>query len=332
MVVLIVIFGIIIIVGVLFAIKGMKVISQSETMVIERFGRFCRILPAGINIVWPFIDRPKNITWRVENINDGGHIDSQVIRTARIDLREGIHEFEGCGVVTCDNISVAVDIMLTIEIVDARKAAYGVSDLFDAVRMVTESSVQNVLETISLDEARASRDKIGCSAGAAIAERVGEWGIAVKRAEIRGITAMEDLKKGLERRTKQTEKRELALFEAETDRQARILDADGFKKGEIAKAEGVKEALIIKAEGEAEARLRMVQAEAEAVRTVMGTVKKSGGDSVRYLIALKYIEAMREMVSGKDNKVVYLPYEATALLGSVSSIRELFETAKPLKE
>jgi regulator of protease activity HflC (stomatin/prohibitin superfamily) len=128
----------------------------------------------------------------------------------------------------------------------------------------------------------------------------------------------------MEKQMRAERDRRAAILEAEGQKQSKILEAEGIRQSEINKAEGLKQALILRATGEAEARIKVAQAEAEAVTMVTKAIKDSGGNPTAYLVALKYIEAMKEMVSGKDNKVVYMPYEASALLGSVGSIRDIF--------
>ena len=142
------------------------------------------------------------------------------------------------------------------------------------------------------------------------------------------IIPPEDVKVAMEKQMRAERDRRAIILEAEGQKQAKILQAEGDRQSEINKAEGIKQALILKASGEAEARVTVAEAEATAVGKLTQAIKESGGNPTSYLLALKYIESMKEMVSGKDNKVVYIPYEATALLGSVGSIRDLFDAVK----
>ena len=142
--------------------------------------------------------------------------------------------------------------------------------------------------------------------------------------ELQDIIPPADVKGAMEKQMRAERDRRAAILEAEGAKQSSILQAEGVQQSEINRAEGFKRAMILKAEGEAEARIKVAQGEAESVRLITQAIQASGGNPASYLIALKYIEALRDMVSGKDNKVVYLPYEATALLGSVGAIKDIF--------
>jgi len=128
----------------------------------------------------------------------------------------------------------------------------------------------------------------------------------------------------MEKQMRAERDRRATILEAEGQKQSEILKAEGARQSDINRAEGAKQALVLRATGEAEARIKIAEAEAEAVLKVTKAIKESGGNPTTYLIALKYIDALKEMVSGKDNKVVYMPYEASAVLGSIGSIRDMF--------
>ena len=115
----------------------------------------------------------------------------------------------------------------------------------------------------------------------------------------------------------------LQLLEAEGMKRASILEAEGVKESEINKAEGEKQSKILRAEGEALARIKKATAEAEAIQRITDAISQEGGDPANYLIAVRYIDTLKEMVSGKDNKVIYLPYEATGVLSSIGGIKDM---------
>ena len=155
-------------------------------------------------------------------------------------------------------------------------------------------------------------------------------GVKVNRVRAAGHHPSEDVKVAMEKRCARSGPR-ATILEAEGQKQAKILEAEGVRQSEITRAEGIRQALVLRASGEAEARIKVAEAEAEAVAKVTQAIRDSGGNPTTYLIALKYIEAMKEMVSGKDNKIVYMPYEASAMLGSVGIIRDMFGASPPSK-
>jgi regulator of protease activity HflC (stomatin/prohibitin superfamily) len=133
----------------------------------------------------------------------------------------------------------------------------------------------------------------------------------------------------MEKQMRAERDRRAAILTAEADKRSRILEAEGIKEAEINKAEGDKQARILAAEAEALARLKVAEAEAEAITRITQAIAASGGNPATYLVAMRYIDALKDMVSGQNNKVVYLPYEATAVLSSLGGIREMLSATTP---
>jgi len=309
---------------IIFAIKGFKIIKQSETMVIERLGRYHRTLSSGINIIWPIFDVPRSIEWRFIKTDVNGRTIIRKDTVTRIDLRETVYDFPSQSVITRDNVAIEINALLYFQITDAKSAVYEIANLPDAVEKLTQTTLRNVIGELDLDHTLTSRDTINNKLRTILDEATDKWGVKVNRVELQDINPPEDVKVAMEKQMRAERDRRAAILEAEGQKQSKILEAEGIRQSEINKAEGLKQALILRATGEAEARIKVAQAEAEAVTMVTKAIKDSGGNPTAYLVALKYIEAMKEMVSGKDNKVVYMPYEASALLGSVGSIRDIF--------
>ena len=145
----------------------------------------------------------------------------------------------------------------------------------------------------------------------------------VNRVELQDINPPREIRDAMEKQMRAERDRRAAILEAEGMKQAAILEAEGFKASQINRAEGEKQAAILEAEGQAAARINVAQAEAQAVAVVTKAIATSGGDPVNYLVALKYLETLKEMTSGQDNKVVYIPWEATGALGALGGIREM---------
>jgi len=309
---------------IIFAIKGFKIIQQAETMVIERLGRYHRTLSSGINIIWPIFDKPRSIEWKFIKTDVDGKTIVRKETINRIDLRETVYDFPKQNVITRDNVAIEINALLYFQVTDAKRAVYEIANLPDAIEKLTQTTLRNVIGELDLDHTLTSRDTINQKLRAILDEATDKWGVKVNRVELQDIIPPEDVKVAMEKQMRAERDRRATILEAEGQKQSKILEAEGVRQSEINKAEGVKQALVLKASGEAEARIKVSEAEAEAVAKVTKAIRDAGGNPTTYLIALKYIEAMKEMVSGKDNKIVYMPYEASAMLGSVGGIRDMF--------
>ena len=310
---------------IVLAIKGFKIIKQSETMVIERLGTYHRTLSPGVNIIWPIVEKPRTIEWRYLKSDISGEDIVRRDSITRIDLRETVYDFPKQSVITRDNVAIEINALLYFQITDPKRSVYEIANLPDAVEKLTQTTLRNIIGELDLDSTLTSRDTINGKLKAILDQATDKWGVKVNRVELQDINPPAGVKDAMEKQMRAERDRRASILEAEGMKQAKILEAEGIRQSEINKAEGQKESLVLEAAGEAEARIKVAEAEAEAVSIVTKTIKESGGDPTTYLIALKYIDAMKEMVSGKDNKVVYMPYEASSLLGSVGSIKDMFQ-------
>jgi regulator of protease activity HflC (stomatin/prohibitin superfamily) len=326
-----IIIGTMVVFIIIFTIRGFKIIQQSETMVIERLGRYNRTLSSGINIIWPIFDKPRFIEWKFIKSDVDGRTIVRKEAISRIDLRETVYDFPKQNVITRDNVAIEINALLYFQITDAKRAVYEIANLPDAIEKLTQTTLRNVIGELDLDHTLTSRDTINNKLRAILDEATDKWGVKVNRVELQDITPPKDVKIAMEKQMRAERDRRAAILEAEGKKQAKILEAEGIRQSEINTAEGMKQALILKATGEAEARIKVAEAEASAVAQITAAVKDAGGNPTAYLLALKYIETMREMVSGKENKVVYMPYEASAMLGSVGSIRDMFSPHQEAK-
>ena len=309
---------------VVFVMMGIKIIRQSETMVIERLGRYHRTLSSGINIIWPIFDKPRPLEWKFIKTDVDGKTFVRKEITNRIDLRETVYDFPKQNVITRDNVVIQINALLYFQITDPKRAVYEIANLPDAIEKLTQTTLRNIIGELDLDHTLASRDTINNKLRVSLDEATDKWGVKINRVELQDIIPPDDVKDTMEKQMRAERDRRASILEAEGKKQSQILEAEGARQAEINTAEGLKQSLILKASGEAEARIKVAEAEAEAVAKVTRAIRDAGGDPTKYLIALKYIETLKEMVSGKDNKVVYLPHEATALLGSVGSLRDMF--------
>ena len=309
---------------IVFVARGIKIVQQAETMVVERLGKYNRTLDSGIHIVIPIFDQPRRIDWRMARAPDvdvaGQHI---VTQTERIDLREQVYDFAKQNVITKDNVSIEIDAMLYFQVTDPVRATYEIASLPTAIQKLTQTTLRNVIGELDLDECLVSRDLVNTKLRGILDEATDKWGVKVNRVELQDISPPPEIQKAMEQQMRAERDRRAKILEAEGEKKAAILEAEGVRESEIKRAEGAKKAAILIAEGEAQARIETATAEKEAIERVTEAIKIAKGDPANYLIAVRYIEALKEMVSGQNNKVVYLPYEATGILSSIGGIKDM---------
>ncbi len=299
---------------------GVKVVPQSETRVIERLGRFHSVLNPGLNLIIPFVDKPKMIYTR--KIQSSGYV--RMITTDVIDLREQVYDFPAQQVITRDNVTTEINALLYFQIVDPKKAVYEIDNLPNAIEKLTQTSLRNVIGELELDETLTSRDTINSKLQVILDDATNKWGVKVNRVELQDITPPESVRMAMEKQMQAERNRRAEILKAEGEKQSLILRSEGEKTSRINQAEAVKEAEILRAQGDAQAIILNAQAEADAIRRIAEAVSGDRTDPASYMLAVKYIETLREMTSGKDNKTVYIPYEASSVLSSIGSIKDLF--------
>lgn len=299
---------------------GVKVVPQSETRVIERLGRFHSVLNPGLNLIIPFVDKPKMIYTR--KIQSSGYV--RMITTDVIDLREQVYDFPAQQVITRDNVTTEINALLYFQIVDPKKAVYEIDNLPNAIEKLTQTSLRNVIGELELDETLTSRDTINSKLQVILDDATNKWGVKVNRVELQDITPPESVRMAMEKQMQAERNRRAEILKAEGEKQSLILRSEGEKTSRINQAEAVKEAEILRAQGDAQAIVLNAQAEADAIRRIAEAVSGDRTDPASYMLAVKYIETLREMTSGKDNKTVYIPYEASSVLSSIGSIKDLF--------
>ena len=303
---------------VIYILRGIKIVSHSETLIVERLGKYNRTLNAGINIILPIIERAKDTIARRQ--------DGRLIGTNRIDMREQVYDFDKQSVITKDNVMTEINALLYFQIVDPMKAVYEIQNLPVAIEKLTQTTLRNVVGEMELDETLTSRDTINSKLRTVLDDATNKWGVKVNRVELQDITPPESIRRTMELQMQAERNRRAEILKAEGEKQAQILNSEGEKQAEINAAEADKQANILKAEGEARAKILQAEAEATAIRNITESVSDRGSDPVNYLLAVKYVEALKEIASGQQNKTVYLPYEATNMLGSIGGIKDLFQT------
>ena len=322
-----IVLGLFVLLAVVVISAGVKVVPQSETRVVERLGRFHSVLGPGLNFIIPFVDRPKMIyTRKVEA--SGNRYFARMVATRVIDLREQVYDFPSQQVITRDNVTTEINALLYFQITDPKKAVYEIDNLPNAIEKLTQTSLRNVIGELELDETLTSRDTINTKLQAILDDATNKWGVKVNRVELQNITPPESVRVAMEKQMQAERNRRAEILNAEGEKQSLILRSEGEKAKRINEAEAHKQSEVLRAEGEARAIILNAEAEADAIRRVAEAVKSGATDPASYILAMKYIETLKEMTSGKDNKTVYIPYEASSVLSSLGSIGRLFEGSK----
>lgn len=292
--------------------KSVYLVRQAEVMIIERLGKFDRLIGAGLHIVVPFIEQPRQVLWSFIRSEANGkryYTVSQMIE--RIDLRECVYDFPKQNVITKDNVTMEINALLYYQITDPKAAVYEINNMPEAIEKYTQTRLRDIIGSMDLDETLVSRNTINARLTEILDEATDKWGVKVNRVELQEVNPPADIRVAMEKQMR-----------AERERREMILRSEGKKQSAILEAEGVREAQILEADGQAQSRLKIADAEAKTIEMIQTAAK---GDPLPYLIAMQYIKALPEMVKGKDDKLVVIPYEASSMIGSLSTIKKLFE-------
>lgn len=297
-----IVFLVVLIVFVLIiALRGIIIVRQAENAVVERLGRFHKVLDSGIHIIFPVLDRIRPITMKHRMY-------------PKIDLREQVLDFDPQPVITEDNVTMQIDSVIYFQIVDPKKSVYEINDLIVAIEKLTITTLRNVIGDLTLDETLISRTKINTELQIILDEATDKWGVKVNRVELKNINPPQGIQEAMTKQMKaEREKRSIILL-AEGDKQSRILRAEGERESAIKSAEGDKQADILRAEGQG-----------KAIDLVFNAIHE--GRATEDVIAIKYLETLEKLADGKSSKI-FIPYEATGILSSLGSIKEIFNESE----
>ncbi len=272
----------------IIAATGLKIVRPWEKGLIERLGKYQRTVDSGLTVIIPFMEKIK-----------------------KVDMREQVHDVPPQAVITKDNVVVEVDAVVYYEVTDPVKVTYNVANFYTAATKLAQTNLRNLVGDMALDESLTSREVINTQLRQILDDATDKWGVKVTRVELQRIEPPTDVTEAMHRQMK-----------AERDRRAMILEAEGQKKSAILKAEGEAEAIKKVADAERYQKLTVAKGEAEAIETVFGAIHK--GRPTNDLIAIKYLEALQNIADGQASKV-FLPYEASGILGSIAGIGELLK-------
>jgi len=309
-----------------FLVKSVFMVKQAEAIIVERLGRYDRTLGPGLHLVIPFVDSPRSVMWSYVEQVDGRKYYRFTRHFNRIDLRESVYDFPKQNVITKDNVKMEINALLYYQITDPKAAVYEVNNLPEAIEKLTQTTLRNVIGSLDLDESLTSRDQINEKLRIILDEATDKWGVKVNRVELQEVNPPEDIRHAMEKQMRAERDRRAIILESEGTKRAAILEAEGVQESQILKAEGEAQAKVLRAQAEATARLKVAEAEAKAIDMVQQAMPS--GDPLPYLIAMQYIKALPEMMKGKDDKMILVPYEASSMVGSLSAIKKIFENVQ----
>src|ERR1700759_3906536 len=281
-------------------VKTVRIVPQARAGIVERFGKYKASLPAGLNVVVPFVDKVRYM----------------------IDLREQVVSFPPQPVITEDNLVVSIDTVIYFQVTDPVAATYEIANYIQAVEQLTMTTLRNIVGGMDLEQALTSRDEINNRLRGVLDEATGKWGIRVNRVELKGIDPPPSIKDSMEKQMRADRDKRAAILTAEGQRQSAILTAEGEKQSAILSAEGDREALILRAQANREAAILKAQGEGQAIQPVFQALHAGRPDQA--LLAYQYLQMMPKIAEGSAKKVWVVPSEiAKALEGLGSAVHEI---------
>ncbi len=283
----------------LLVLVGIKMVPQGREWTVERFGKYTRTLKPGLHWIFPIVE---NIGYK------------QLKKEQVLDVPEQ-------SVISADNAQVTCDAVCFLFIDDVVKASYQVDHLTIAIRNLVMTNLRAVLGSMEIDEMLSNRDGINAKLLEKLDTATEKWGVKITRVEIKSLQPPKDLIEAMELQMKAERTKRAEITEAEGKREAAIREAEGYQQAQILKAEGDMQAAF----KEAEARERAAEAEAKATRVVSEAVTNGDPKVLNYFMGMKYVESLESLGTSDNHKVIMMPLDATSVLGSIASIKELVE-------
>lgn len=288
--VVLILLAILAIVGVTMTVK---IIPQARAGIVERFGKYRATLPAGLNIVVPFVDKVRYT----------------------IDLREQVVSFPPQPVITEDNLVVSIDTVIYFQVTDPVAATYEIAHYIQAIEQLTMTTLRNITGGMSLEHALTSRDQINAGLRGELDGATGKWGIRVNRVELKGIDPPPTIIDAMEKQMRAERDKRAMILNAEGDRQSAILTAEGQKQSAILTAEGDRQAQILTAQADRQAQILRSQGEAQAIQTVFQAIHDGNPD--QKLLSYQYLQMLPKIADGENASTWIVPAELTKALGTL---------------
>jgi len=312
--VLMIILGVILLCILAVVVSSIKVVNTGYLYVVERFGKFDKVLEPGWHFIIPFVDFVRR----------------------KVSTKQQILDVQPQSVITKDNVKILVDNVIFYKLLNARDAVYNIEDFKSGIVYSATTNMRNILGNMTLDEILSGRDSINQDLLCIIDEVTDAYGIKILSVEIKNIVPPNEIQQAMEKQMRaERDKRAMILQaeglrqsqieKAEGEKQAKILTAEAEKQANIRRAEGLKESQLLEAEGKAKAIEQIAIAEAEAIRKVNKAIIESGTNAT--VIALKQVEALAEMAKNPANKLI-LPNETLSSFGSIAAIGEMLKGNK----
>ncbi len=277
-------------------VRSVRIVPQARAGIVERFGRYHRTLPAGLNVMMPFIDRLRPLT----------------------DLREQVVSFPPQPVITMDNLVVSIDTVIYFQVTDPKAATYEIANYVAAVEQLTVTTLRNVVGGMDLETTLTSRDKINSELRKELDEATGRWGLRVGRVELKAIEPPASIQGSMEKQMRADRDKRAAILSAEGAKQSAILTAEGERQAAVLRARGEAEAAVVRADADATAQATRARGEAQAIATVFQAIHEGNPD--QRLLAYKYMEMLPEIAQGGANKLWIVPSELGKALEGLGSL------------
>lgn len=300
--------------GLLNSLKFFHIVKQKERIIIERLGKYVRTLEPGIQFKMPILEAPRQVYWSgLKETREG--LRRYSYTTYRIDLRERVYDLPSQSVITKDNVEMRINALIYYRIRVAKQSVYGIDDLPIGIEKLAQTNLRNIIGSINLDGTLESRDQINGKLCDNLDGATDKWGVEVTRVELQEVTPPKSISDAMAQQ-----------MTAERTKRAEIIDAEGKKLSEILHAEGEKTSRILCAQGEAESISLVAKAQKEAIDKIRAAAGETG-NPLSFILGIEYIKALPKMMEGKDNKLIVVPYETSALVGTIASMKKIVDEA-----
>jgi regulator of protease activity HflC (stomatin/prohibitin superfamily) len=292
--------AIVVILALVLLLRTVRIVPQAFEGVVERLGRYSRTLPAGLHVLIPFLDHLRPF----------------------IDMREQVVTFPPQPVITEDNVTISIDVVIYYQITDAVRATYEVANLVLAMEQLSVTTLRNVIGSLSLEETLTSRDKINAELRIVMDDATEKWGVRVNRIELKSIDPPASIQEAMEKQMRAERSKRATVLEAEGEKQSQILRAEGDRQGAILRAEAQKQSQILEAEGDRQGAILRAEGESQAIQTVFAAIH--AGNPTPDLLALKYIETLPQLAQGPAASLFLIPSDVAQALGGLATMGAAF--------